>query len=91
MSPPTQPRQRMTVPHEGAGDREQVTERRMRATLSRAALQYHGKDPTPFARETDPNREFARLDHNRSAMWFFGTLPIFIIIIYVICVRLGAI
>jgi hypothetical protein len=31
-------------------------------------VQHHGKDPAPFARKTDPNREFARLDHSRSAM-----------------------
>ncbi|MET4035775.1 hypothetical protein ABIB94_007476 [Bradyrhizobium sp. JR7.2] len=63
---------------------------RIRPLPIRATRQHGSKDPTPFGRDTDPNREFARLDHDRSAMWFFGTLPIFIII-YVICVRIGAI
>jgi hypothetical protein len=66
------------------------TETQLRRLLRRAARQRHSKGPTtPFGRETDPNREFARLESDRPALWFFGTLPIFMII-YVICVRIKA-
>jgi hypothetical protein len=44
----------------------------------------------PFARETDPNREFAA-DHNHDggAVWFFGSLCMFVIL-YAIYVKLGS-
>ncbi|PSO29655.1 hypothetical protein C7G41_23085 [Bradyrhizobium sp. MOS002] len=66
------------------------TETEVRGLLRRAARLGHNKrDSTPSALETDPNREFARLERDRPAMWFFGTLPIFMIL-YAICAKIGA-
>jgi hypothetical protein len=66
------------------------TERTVRRLLRRAARQSYAKrDPTPFARDTNPNRDFARQDNDRPAMWFFSTLPIFMIL-YSILMRMGA-
>ena len=67
------------------------SETKVRGLLRRAARRGHSKrDSTPFALETDPNREFARLESDRPTIWFFVTLPIFMIL-YAICVRIGAI
>jgi hypothetical protein len=44
----------------------------------------------PHGRETDANREFASHREAGSVVWFFGALPAFVIV-YVICVRIGAI
>ncbi|MDH6263573.1 hypothetical protein [Bradyrhizobium sp. BR13661] len=65
------------------------TEKTIRRLLRRAARESHAtRDSTPFARDSDPNRDFARQDSDRPAMWFFGTLPIFMIL-YSIWVRMG--
>jgi hypothetical protein len=45
---------------------------------------------TPHGRETDPNREFASRREVGGVVWFFGALPAFVVV-YVICVRIGAI
>jgi hypothetical protein len=67
------------------------TETEVRGLPRRAGRRGDSKrDSTPLALETDPNREFARLERDRPAIWFFGMLPIFIIL-YAICVRLGTI
>jgi hypothetical protein len=44
----------------------------------------------PFAQETDLNREFAAGRSQGGAVWFFGSLSMFVIL-YVICVSLGSI
>jgi len=41
-------------------------------------------------RETDANREFASHRDASRVVWFFGALPAFVIV-YVICVKIGAI
>jgi len=43
----------------------------------------------PHGRETDANRELSHREAG-SVVWFFGALPAFVIV-YVICVRIGAI
>jgi hypothetical protein len=44
----------------------------------------------PFAREADPNREFADdRNYGGGAVWFFGSLSVFVIL-YVIYVKLGS-
>lgn len=44
----------------------------------------------PHGRETDANREFASRRDGDEVVWFFGSLPLFVIV-YVIYVRMGAI
>ena len=65
------------------------TETSIRRLLRRAARRRIKRDSTPFALDTNPNREFARLDNERPILWFFGTLPVFMIL-YSSWGRIGA-
>lgn len=52
----------------------------IRRLLRRAAPRRLGAQPsTPFATDSDPNREFARVTEP-AAVWFFVFLPIFMLL-----------
>jgi hypothetical protein len=71
-----------------------TSEREVEQLLRRAAKRSRPSrafSAVPHGRETDANREFASHREAGSVVWFFGAaLPAFVIV-YVICVKIGAI